>query len=239
MTISVHALFPLIEMEIKWLAGKLMSRTLSWRQFSGSQSGSGLASRCPHLHPPSSVLTLVLYWNCSHWGLQRLSNHQTGQARGTSLLCWSLPRPHSTKLTIWTSHPLVFLLWLCVFLLCFLQMAPLLAFNTFQASVSQRFNSQEIVLTLLCLGDFIHYLDFTCQRQTKENKSVSSTASPLVLKLIFSPTYCCTLTTKPPQLWMSHRTSRSVRAKFISHPLAWNNFLCSLSEFHYLPCLVI
>lgn len=122
MTISVHALFPLIEMEIKWLAGKLMSRTLSWRQFSGSQWGSGLASRCPHLQPPSSVLTLVLYWNCSHWGLQRLSNHQTGQAQGTSLLCWSLPQPHSTKLTIWTSYPLVFLLWLCIFLLCFLQM---------------------------------------------------------------------------------------------------------------------
>lgn len=95
----------------------------------------------------------------------------------------------------------------------------LLAFNTFQASVSQRFHSQQIVLTLLCLGDFIHYLDFTCQRQTK-NKSVSSTTSPLVLKLISSPTYCCTLTTKPPQLWMSHRTSGSVRAKFISHPLA-------------------
>lgn len=70
-----------------------------------------------------------------------------------------------------------------------------------------------------------------CQRQTKENKSVSSTVSPLVLNLILSPTYCCSLTTKPPQLWMSHRTSGSVHAKLISHPLPWNNFLCSLSEF--------
>lgn len=45
----------------KWLKSKLMSRMLFWRQVSGLRWGSGLASHCPHLQPPPSVLTLVLY----------------------------------------------------------------------------------------------------------------------------------------------------------------------------------
>lgn len=45
----------------KRLKSKLTSRMLFWRQVSGSWWGSGLASHCPHLQPPPSVLTLVLY----------------------------------------------------------------------------------------------------------------------------------------------------------------------------------
>lgn len=109
-----------------------MARMLSWRDVSGSWLGSVLASHGPYTQPLPSVLTLALNWYYSHRGP---NDHPT--ATYNRLLGPLCCVHHSSSHTTYGPSHLAGFPCMALGLLCFLWMAPFLAWTPLKTMFSK------------------------------------------------------------------------------------------------------